>query len=49
VAAHATIDRMTAARFDFPEAEIANRKSLRLKIDEVDGAVAELTESTGKK
>jgi hypothetical protein len=49
VAAHATIDRMTAARFEFPEAEIANRKSLRLKIDEVDGAVAELTESTGKK
>ncbi|HEY2844695.1 MAG TPA: hypothetical protein VGJ09_13635 [Bryobacteraceae bacterium] len=39
-----TIDRMAAGRFNFPPKFLEQRKTLRLKIDEVDGAVAELVE-----
>jgi len=48
IAPHATIDRMTAARFEIGEADVAARKSLKLRIDEVDGAFAELVEGAGK-
>ena len=39
-----TIDCMAAGRFNFPPKFLEQRKTLRLKIHEVDGAVAELVE-----
>jgi len=39
-----TIDFMAAGRFNFPPRFLEPRKTLRLKIQEVDGAVAELVE-----
>lgn len=37
-------DRMIAARFEMPEEVFAKRKSLTVRIEEVDGQVSELTE-----
>lgn len=45
VAPHQTVDRMTGARFDVPEAAVNSRKGLHLQIEDVDGTVAELGES----
>jgi len=45
VAPHQTADRMTGARFDVPEAVVNSRKLIRLQIEDVDGAVADLSES----
>ena len=45
VAPHQTVDRMAGARFDVPEAAVNSRKGIRLQIEDVDGAVAELAES----
>jgi hypothetical protein len=42
---HRSVDRMAAARMDVAEAVVQNRKALRLRIEDVDGAVAELTEA----
>ena len=39
-----TLDRMVAARFELPEAAINLRKSLRLKLEDVYGTAAEITE-----
>jgi hypothetical protein len=36
---------MTGARLEVPEAAINSRKALHLQIEDVDGTVAELTES----
>ena len=45
VAPHATVDRMTSARFEVPDATLQARKNLILRIEEVDGrATAEFTE-----
>lgn len=44
IAPHQRVDRMTAARFDLPESAIDNRKGLRLRIEDVDGTVAEFGE-----
>jgi len=44
VAPHEKMDRMAGARFEFGEAAIEARKGLVLRIRDVDGAVAELTE-----
>ena len=41
---HQTLDLMAGARFELPEAAINARKKLRIRIDDVDGAVAELSE-----
>jgi hypothetical protein len=41
---HATVDRMSGARFEFPEAKIGARKGMRLRIDEMDGVVGEIGE-----
>jgi hypothetical protein len=40
---HQTIDRMVGARFELPESAIDKRKAIHLKIEELDGVVAELT------
>ncbi|MCU1339552.1 MAG: hypothetical protein JWO19_5133 [Bryobacterales bacterium] len=45
----ATIDRMAAGRFSFPPRFLDSRKTLRLRIEEVDGAVAEIIEKTPAK
>jgi len=44
-----TIDFMAAGRFNFPPRFLTERKTLRLKIQEVDGAVAELVERGAEK
>jgi len=44
-----TIDFMAAGRFNFPPRFLEPRKTLRLKIQEVDGAVAELVEKGAEK
>ncbi len=44
IAPHKTADLMAGARFEVPEAAVNSRKSIRLRIEDVDGAVAEITE-----
>lgn len=44
-----TVDRMVAGRFNFPPKFLQQRKLLRLRITEVDGAVSEIVESTPAK
>jgi hypothetical protein len=39
-------DRMVAARFELPESQLAERKRLFLRIEEIDGAVSEVSEGT---
>ena len=39
-----TLDRMAGARFELPEPAINQRKSLSLRLEDVDGTVAEITE-----
>jgi hypothetical protein len=40
-----TIDRMVAMRIELPESEVEARKSLKLRIEDTDGAVCELVET----
>lgn len=42
---HQTIDRMIAAKFEIPEAQLQARKGLSIRIEDVDGAVSEITEA----
>ena len=44
VASHQTEDRMVAARFDLPTARLDARKRFLVSIEEVDGAVSEISE-----
>jgi hypothetical protein len=44
VPAHGTVDRMIGARFEVPQTAVDSRKGLRLRIEEVDGAVSEIGE-----
>ena len=44
IAPHKTADLMAGARFELPETAVNSRKSVRLRIEDVDGAAAELTE-----
>jgi hypothetical protein len=41
---HQTVDRMIAAKFEIPEAQLQARKGLRIRIEDVDGAVSEIAE-----
>jgi hypothetical protein len=45
IAPHKTLDRMTAARFEVPESAVNARKSIVLHLEDVDGAMADLTET----
>lgn len=45
---HATVDRMVAARFEMPEAKAQARKSLVVRVKEVDGMVVEFKEGGAK-
>jgi hypothetical protein len=42
IAPKQTADRMIAVRFDAPEAKLQNPKEIRIRIDEVDGAISEI-------
>ena len=44
IAPHKTGDLMAGARFEVPEAAVNSRKSLRVLIEDVDGAAAEIAE-----
>ena len=45
IAPHQTADLMAGARFELPEAAIDSRKMIRLRLEDVDGAAAELSEA----
>ncbi len=45
---HETTDRMIGVRFEIPEAQLLARKSLKIHIEEVDGAAAEIDETAGR-
>jgi hypothetical protein len=47
VDAHQKMDRMVAARVELPESGIQVRKAIHLRIEDLDGAVAELAEKKG--
>lgn len=40
------LDKMVMVRFETPEATLANRRALRIRVEEVDGAVSEIVEGT---
>jgi hypothetical protein len=42
IPAKQTTDKMIAVRFDVPEAKIQNPKQIRIRIDDVDGAISEI-------
>ena len=44
IPAHTSEDRMIAASFQIPEAQLEKRKQLTIRVEEVDGAVSELKE-----
>ena len=44
IAGRASDDRMIAARFEVPQSQLDGRKSLKLRIEDVDGPVSELVE-----
>jgi len=44
IAPHKTADLMAGARFELPEAAVNSRKAIRLRLEDVDGAAAEVTE-----
>jgi len=44
IASHESEDRMVAARFEVPDDRLEARKRLVLRIEEVDGAVSEISE-----
>ena len=44
IAPHKTTDLMAGARFEIPESVVNSRKSIRLRIEDVDGTSAEITE-----
>jgi len=44
IAPHNVADLMTGARFELPESAVNSRKSIRLRIEDVDGASTEITE-----
>jgi hypothetical protein len=45
VAPFQSVDRMTAARFNVPESVLDSRKALHLRLTDVDGTVADITET----
>jgi hypothetical protein len=45
IPAHASLDRMIAATFEMPEAQLEKRKGLTIRIRELDGLVSEFHEN----
>ena len=44
VAAHQSMDRMLAVRFELPHQDLDARKRFKIRIEDVDGAISEITE-----
>jgi hypothetical protein len=44
IAAHQTVDRMIAARFEVPESQLTGRARLIVRVEDVDGPAAEIQE-----
>ena len=44
IAAHQTVDRMIAARFEVPESQLTDRARLIVRVEDVDGPSAEIRE-----
>ncbi len=44
---HASLDRMMGVKFDLSDAAIASRKNLVVRLEDVDGTVAEIAERPG--
>ena len=44
IAPRQSMDRMIAARFEIPEKQLQERKRLRIRVEDVDGAVSETVE-----
>jgi hypothetical protein len=44
IAAHQTVDRMIAARFEVPESQLTDRARLTVRVEDVDGPSAEIRE-----
>jgi hypothetical protein len=44
IAPHRTADLMAGARFEVPESAVNSRKSIRVRIEDVDGTSADITE-----
>ena len=44
IASRQAMDRMVAVRFELPASALAVRKNLRIRIEDVDGAVSEISE-----
>jgi hypothetical protein len=42
---HETLDRMIAVRFEIPQARVDGRKTLKLRVEDVDGPSGELIET----
>jgi len=47
IGAHQTLDRMDGARFELGETAIDARKSIKLRIEDMDGTMAEIVEKKG--
>jgi hypothetical protein len=47
IGAHETLDRMDGARFELGEAAIDARKSIKIRIEDMDGTIAEIAEKKG--
>lgn len=48
IAPKQSLDKMVMARFEVPESALQARRGLRIRVEEVDGAVSELVEKTSK-
>lgn len=46
---HQQMDRMVGARFDMPESAVDARKSIQLRIEDMDGTIAEIGEKEANK
>jgi len=47
IGAHESVDRMDGARFELGESAIDSRKSIKLRIQDMDGTIAEIVEKKG--
>lgn len=45
IASRESMDRMISARFEVPEPALKSRKALRIRVEDVDGAVSEIVET----
>ena len=44
VAPHQTVDRTAGAKFELPESQVEGRRTVHIRVDEVDGNVAQIAE-----